>query len=199
MSSKLIIFSAPSGSGKTTIVKYLLTRQLNLEFSISVCSRIPRKGEINGKDYYFITTEEFKQKIATNQFIEWEEVYDGNYYGTLKTELERIWSNGNHVLFDIDVKGGINLKKIFKDQSLSVFVMPPSIEELKKRLLLRSSDDHSTIQKRIEKSVYEMTFADKFDIVLLNDNLLEAEEKAYNLVHDFILEIKKDVEGDEGT
>ncbi len=191
MTNKLIIFSAPSGSGKTTIVKYLLTRDINLEFSISACTRFPRKEEINGRDYYFITPEEFKQKIKDNQFVEWEEVYNGNYYGTLKTELERIWGNGNHVLFDIDVKGGLHLKKLFHDCSLSVFVMPPSIEELKKRLLLRSADDRETIQKRIDKSVYEMTFADKFDVVLLNDNLREAEENAYNIVRGFILKDKR--------
>jgi len=186
---KFIIFSAPSGSGKTTIVKYLLKSNLNLEFSISACTRLPREGEINGKDYYFITTEDFKQKIADNQFIEWEEVYKDNFYGTLKTEPERIWSNGNHVLFDIDVMGGIKLKKLFQDNTLSIFVKPPSIEELRNRLIIRSTDNENTIKKRIEKAVFELSFVDQFDIILLNDNLLEAEEKAYKLVSDYITAI----------
>ncbi len=186
MSNKLIIFSAPSGSGKTTIVRNLLKRNLSLEFSVSACTRKPRKGEIHGRDYYFISKEEFKQKIASDQFVEWEEVYEGSYYGTLKTEIERIWSNGNNVLFDIDVRGGLQLKSLFHDCSLCIFVMPPSIEELKRRLIYRSSDDTETINRRVEKAEYELGFSKQFDIVLLNEDLTEAEEKAYRIVYDFI-------------
>ena len=186
MSNKLVIFSAPSGSGKTTIVRNLLKRNLNLEFSISACTRQPRKGEINGIDYYFISTEEFKQKISEDQFVEWEEVYEGNYYGTLRSEIERIWKSGNNVLFDIDVKGGIRLKQMFNDCSLSIFVLPPSVDELKKRLIARSSDDYETINKRVEKAAFELTFSNMFDVILLNDNLQEAEERAFKIVFDFI-------------
>jgi guanylate kinase len=186
MTGKLIIFSAPSGAGKTTIVKYLLESGLPLEFSISACSRLPRTGETNGKDYYFLSVEEFQKKIKDNEFIEWEEVYPGNFYGTLKSELERIWKNGNHVLFDIDVKGGVNLKKLFPKQTLSIFVMPPSVEELEHRLRNRSTDDEATIRKRVDKAVYELKFADQFDIILINDVLQEAKNKTFNLVSEFI-------------
>ncbi len=186
MTGKLIIFSAPSGAGKTTIVKYLLESGLPLEFSISACSRSPRTGETHGKDYYFLSVDEFKEKIKNNEFIEWEEVYPGNFYGTLKSELERIWKNGNHVLFDIDVKGGINLKKLFPKQTLSIFVMPPSVQELENRLKNRSTDDETTIRKRVDKAVYELKFADQFDIVLVNDVLQDAKIKAFNLVSEFI-------------
>ena len=186
MNGKFVIFSAPSGAGKTTIVKHLLETELPLEFSISACSRNPRMGEINGKDYYFLSEDEFKTKIAQNEFIEWEEVYTGNYYGTLKSEVERIWSQGKHVMFDIDVKGGINLKKMFPDITLSVFVKPPSVAELEKRLRGRSTDDNETIRKRLDKAVYELSFADQFDVSLVNDNLDEAKEKAKQLVQDFI-------------
>lgn len=186
MTGKLIIFSAPSGAGKTTIVKHLLKSGLPLEFSISACSRSPRTGEIHGKDYYFLTVDEFKAKIKNNEFIEWEEVYPGNFYGTLRSEMDRIWKNGNHVLFDIDVKGGINLKTKFPAQTLSVFVMPPSVMELEKRLTGRSTDDEATIKKRLEKAVYELKYADQFDVVLINDILQEAQLKAFNLVSEFI-------------
>ncbi len=187
MFGKLIIFSAPSGSGKTTIVKYLLNSELPLEFSISATTRRPRNGEVNGKDFYFISLEEFKHKIAENEFLEWEEVYTGNFYGTLKTEIDRIWNNGKHVIFEIDVKGGMNLKKWFPNNSLSVFVMPPSVEELERRLWIRSTEDADSIRKRIEKAVYELTFADQFDTVLVNENLQVAKDKAFKLVADFIL------------
>ena len=186
MPGKLIIFSAPSGAGKTTIVKHLLCSELPLEFSISACSRSPRTGEINGKDYYFLSLEEFKQKIADDQFIEWEEVYAGNFYGTLKSELERIWGNGNHVLFDVDVKGGIHLKKRFPSNTLAVFVMPPSVKELEKRLINRSTDDAETIRKRVDKAVYELKYADQFDVVIVNDDLQDAKNKAFKLVSYFI-------------
>jgi|ERR1035437_8746886 guanylate kinase len=186
MTGKFIIFSAPSGAGKTTIVKNLLASGLPLEFSISVCSRSPREGEVNGKDYYFLSMDDFKEKIKNNEFIEWEEVYNGNYYGTLRSEIERIWKNGNHVLFDIDVKGGLNLKSKFPKETLSIFVMPPSVEELERRLVGRSTDDAETIHKRVEKSVYELKFADQFDIILVNDNLQEAQNKAFKIVSAFI-------------
>lgn len=186
MKGKLIIFSAPSGAGKTTIVKHLLNSGLPIEFSISACSRKPRTGEIHGKDYYFLSENDFKEKIEKQEFIEWEEVYAGNYYGTLKSELERIWQNGNHVLFDIDVKGGVNLKKKFGKNALSVFVMPPSVEELERRLINRSTDDAETIKKRVDKAVYELKFSDQFDVVIINDNLQEAQNKAYKLLSDFI-------------
>jgi guanylate kinase len=186
MTGKLIIFSAPSGAGKTTIVKHLLNSGLPLEFSISACSRSPREGEIHGKDYYFLTVDEFKKKIENNEFIEWEEVYSGNFYGTLRSEIERIWKNSNHVLFDIDVKGGINLKRKFPNQTLSIFVMPPSVKELEHRLTDRSTDDAATIRKRLDKAVFELKYADQFDVVLVNDILQEAQLKAYNLVSEFI-------------
>jgi guanylate kinase len=190
MLGKLIIFSAPSGAGKTTIVKHLLASGLPLEFSISACSRTPRTGEINGKDYYFLSAEEFKEKIERQEFIEWEEVYPGNFYGTLKSEVERIWKNGNHVVFDIDVKGGVNLKKLFPDITLSVFVMPPSVEELERRLVNRSTDDAATIRKRTDKAIYELKFADQFDVVLLNDNLQDAQNKVFKIVSEFIFNLK---------
>ena len=186
MTGKLIIFSAPSGAGKTTIVKHLLKSGLPLEFSISACSRSPRVGETHGKDYYFLSVEDFKEKIKNNEFIEWEEVYAGNFYGTLRSEMERIWGNGNHVLFDIDVKGGINLKNKFPADTLSIFVMPPSVKELEHRLTIRSTDDEATIRKRIDKAVFELKYADQFDVILINDVLEEAQQKAFNLVSDFI-------------
>lgn len=186
MKGKLIIFSAPSGAGKTTIVKHLLDSGLPLEFSISACSREPRVGEVNGKDYYFLSVNEFKSRIDKGEFIEWEEVYPGNYYGTLKSEPERIWKDSNHVLFDVDVKGGVHLKNLFGENALSVFVMPPSIEELERRLIIRSTDDKETIKKRVDKAVFELKFADQFDVIITNDNLLDAKNKAFKLVSDFI-------------
>ena len=182
MKGKFIIFSAPSGAGKTSIVKHLLESGLPLEFSISACSRCPRNGEIHGKDYYFLSTNEFKEKIKKNEFIEWEEVYQDNFYGTLKSEIERIWGHGNHIIFDIDVKGGLKLKKINPDRTLAIFVMPPSLEELEHRLVNRSTDDAATIRKRVEKAVYELKFADQFDIILVNDNLQDAQNKAFKIV-----------------
>jgi guanylate kinase len=188
MEGKLIIFSAPSGAGKTTIVKHLLASGLPLEFSISACSRKGRTGEVHGKDYYFLSVEEFKDKIAKNEFIEWEEVYAGNFYGTLKSEIERIWKDGKHVLFDIDVKGGMNLKKQYPEKSLSVFVMPPSYEELERRLVSRSTDDAATIRKRVDKAASEIKFAEKFDVILINRDLQIALEGAVSLVSKFINE-----------
>lgn len=184
---KCIIFSAPSGAGKTTIVHFLLKQDLGLEFSVSACSREPRGEEINGKDYHFLGLEGFKEKIKQNAFIEWEEVYTNNYYGTLKSEIERIWNNGHTVIFDVDVIGGLNLKRIFGDQALAIFVKPPSYEELEKRLRYRSTETEDKIRQRMAKANTELGFAKKFDVVLVNDNLEAACEKAKNLVEKFLI------------
>ena len=186
MKGKLIIISAPSGAGKSTIVKYLLDRGINLEFSISATTRKPRGEEKYGKEYYFISVEEFRRRIRDNEFVEWEEVYKDNLYGTLKSEIERIWSAGNHVLFDVDVKGGINLKKIFGDKAISIFIMPPSITELEKRLNTRGTDDSSKIKVRLAKAEEEINQAREFDHIIINDFLEEAEDEACSLIIDFI-------------
>jgi len=185
---KIVIFSAPSGSGKTTIVKHLLSKGLNMEFSVSACSRAPRGQEQNGVDYYFLTAEEFRQRIDNDEFVEWEEVYAGRFYGTLKTELTRIWSKGNHVLFDVDVKGGINLKKKFGDNALSVFVMPPSIDELRRRLVGRATDAPEEIERRIAKAEEEISYANQFDLIIVNDNLTTACKQAFEKVNKFLSE-----------
>ncbi len=186
MQGKLIIFSAPSGAGKTTIVKHLLSQGLPLEFSISACSRPLRNNEIDGKDYYFISVEEFREKIKKGEFIEWEEVYKDHYYGTLKSELKRIWDNEKHVIFDVDVKGGLNLKKQFHYRALAVFVMPPSLEVLEKRLRSRAADSEEKIRVRLEKAKREMENAEEFDVIIINDNLDEALKKAEKEVRKFI-------------
>lgn len=184
---KLIVFSAPSGSGKTTIVHHLLSHpELKLDFSISATSRPARGQEINGKDYYFISADEFKNHIEKNDFIEWEEVYKNNFYGTLKSEINRIWSNGQHVIFDIDVLGGLNIKNQFPEQTLAIFVQPPSIEEMEIRLRNRQTDTEEKIQERVAKASKEMVFAKDFDLILLNDDLETAKKKAYMLVSDFL-------------
>ncbi len=188
MSGKLIIFSAPSGSGKTTIVKYLLNKGFDLEFSISACNRTPRNNEVDGKDYYFLTTEDFKQKIANNEFVEWEEVYKGRFYGTLKSEVQRIWDKGNNVLFDVDVVGGVNIKKQYGEKALAIFVMPPSIEALQKRLTKRGTDSKIEIEKRLAKAEEEMRYAMQFDKVILNDELFLAKNEAEILLNDFLKE-----------
>ncbi len=185
---KLLIFSAPSGAGKTTIVKHLLKKKLKLEFSISACSRAIRGNEVDGKDYYFLGLNNFKKKIDNNEFIEWEEVYENNYYGTLKSELERIWEKGNNVIFDVDVKGGLNIKKFYKEKALSIFIMPPSIAELKKRLELRSTDSKESIDKRINKAKEEIEYASSFDVIIINKNLEKAFIEAENIVSKFINE-----------
>ena len=186
MEGKLIVFSAPSGSGKTTIVRHLLGLDLGLDFSISATSRAPRGQEVNGKDYHFISAEAFQKHIANDDFIEYEEVYTNNYYGTLKSEVERIWALGKHVVFDIDVIGGLNIKKKFPEQTLAIFVQPPSIEEMERRLRDRQTDSEEKIQERVAKASKEMKYATDFDIILVNDNLESAKEEAEALVKDFI-------------
>lgn len=184
---KLVIFSAPSGSGKTTIVHHLVSmNDLKLDFSISACTRKKRAGEIDGKDYYFLTIDQFRMKIDENEFVEWEEVYKNLYYGTLKSEVNRIWDNGKNVVFDVDVMGGLNLKRQFGEKALSVFVMPPSIEELQKRLEQRGTDTPDKIKGRMGKAKFEMKYADKFDSILINDNLENALKEAEQLVRAFL-------------
>ena len=183
---KLIIFSAPSGAGKTTIVKHLLKQDFCLEFSISATSRAPRHTETPGKDYYFLSSGEFQQRIEKDDFLEWEEVYAGTYYGTLKEEVERIRCQGKHVVFDVDVVGGLNIKDYYGDEALSVFVQPPSIEELRKRLVGRSTDSDEVIERRVAKAEYELTFAPKFDVVLLSEELHVTLGNAEKIVTDFI-------------
>lgn len=184
---KLIVFSAPSGSGKTTIVKHLLAQpELNLEFSISAATRSARDGETNGKDYYFISLEEFKKHINQEDFVEWEEVYRDNFYGTLKSEVERIWAQGKNVIFDIDVAGGLRIKKKFPEETLAVFVKPPSIDELKRRLKNRSTESEDKINMRIAKASVELATAPQFDTVIKNYDLDTAKQDAYNLVKEFI-------------
>ncbi len=183
---KMVIFSAPSGAGKTTIVKRLLKHYPDLEFSISACTRRKRMKEVNGRDYYFLTVNDFKEKIRNNDFIEWEEVYPDHFYGTLKSEVYRIWEKGKHVIFDVDVVGGLNIKKQFGTQALSLFVKPPSIEELNKRLINRSADSKENIQKRVAKAEQEMTYAEQFDIVIINENLDIATGEVITVVSNFL-------------
>ena len=186
MKGKLIIFSAPSGAGKTTIVHKVLQSRNDLEFSVSACSRPKRTNEQDGKDYYFISAEDFKQKIDNGEFLEWEEVYINSYYGTLKSELERIWNKGRHVIFDVDVVGGLDLKEVFREDALAVFVSPPSVEALEQRLRNRSSETEDKIAVRVAKATAEMTFAPKFDVVLVNDHLETALAEAEQLVRSFL-------------
>lgn len=184
---KLIVFSAPSGSGKTTIVHHLLSfPELKLDFSISATSRPSRGKEIDGKDYYFISADQFKNHVENNDFVEWEEVYHNNFYGTLKSEIKRIWSNGKNVIFDIDVKGGLNIKKQYPEQTLAIFVQPPSIEEMEIRLRNRQTDTEEKILERVAKAAKEIKFANDFDVILLNDDLEIAKQKAFDLVDTFL-------------
>ncbi len=185
--NKLIIISAPSGAGKTTIVKEVMQKtSLNLMFSISATSRQPRDYEINGKDYYFLSVDDFKEKIKQNQFVEWEEVYENQFYGTLNSEVERIWALNKNIIFDVDVKGGINIKKAHPENSLSIFIKPPSVEELKNRLQNRGTETEASLQKRIDKAKYEMTFAPQFDITITNDKLDIAVQNTISAISKFI-------------
>jgi guanylate kinase len=182
LEGKLIIFSAPSGSGKTTIVKQLLANNPNLGFSISACTRDKRgRAETDGQDYYFLTPDEFRQKINEDAFVEWEEVYPGTYYGTLKSEIERIWASGKHVIFDVDVKGGLALKNYYQERALAVFVKVPSLEVLEARLRTRGTETEESLSKRINKMKFEWSFQDKFDVILLNDQLDDAVLEAQRL------------------
>lgn len=183
---KLVIFSAPSGSGKTTIVRELLKRFDCFEFSISATSRKPRGQEQHGVDYYFMTNEEFKAHVENDDFVEWEEVYQGTCYGTLKAEMNRIWDNGHVILFDVDVMGGINLKRLFGEDACSVFIMPPSVEELERRLRGRGTDAEDVIIKRIAKAEFELSKADAFDHVVVNDDLQEAVDTTAAIIADFL-------------
>ncbi len=184
---KLFVFSAPSGSGKTTIVHHLLNqKELNLDFSISATSRPKRGKEIDGKDYHFISQEQFEEFIKKDDFVEWEEVYQDNFYGTLKSEIERIWAEGKHVIFDIDVIGGLRIKNKFPEKTLAIFVQPPSMEEMEKRLRNRKTDTEEKIQERVAKAARELKFAKDFDVILINDDLETAKKDAEILVNDFI-------------
>ena len=183
---KCVIFSAPSGAGKTTIVHHLLGQNIGLEFSVSACSREPRPNEVNGKDYYFLGVEGFKQKIDEDAFVEWEEVYTDNFYGTLRSEVERIWKNGKAVIFDVDVIGGLNLKKIFGENALAVFVEPPSVDELEKRLRGRSTETEEKIAQRLAKAREEISYSEQFDVILINDDLEKACDQAEMLVKTFL-------------
>lgn len=183
---KVIIFSAPSGAGKTSIVRALLSKIAALEFSVSACSRAPRPNESHGKDYFFIPTQEFKHKISNGDFLEWEEVYTNHFYGTLNSELSRIWSESKIVIFDVDVKGGISIKEKLGDAALSIFVMPPSIDELENRLRSRKTESEDKIQQRISKANEELEDAKHFDVVLENDNFDIAVEEAESIVKNFI-------------
>lgn len=186
MSNKVVIFSAPSGSGKSTIVNHILKRHPEMEFSVSATSRAPRGQEKNGVEYRFFTVDEFRKMIAEDKFVEFEEVYAGSYYGTLKSEVQRIWDKGHVIIFDVDVKGGVNLKKYFGEKALSVFIQAPSVEELRKRLIARGTDSAEAIKKRVAKAAEEMTYADKFDSIIVNDDLQTAYNEADTLVDSFL-------------
>lgn len=183
---KLFVFSAPSGSGKTTLVKHLLTQNLPLGFSISATSRSPRGQEIEGVDYYFLSQEAFQKKIEEDAFVEYEEVYNGAFYGTLRSEVERLWTEGKHVLFDIDVVGGLNIKEQFPEETLAIFVQPPSLEELENRLRKRGTETEDKIQQRLDKSAKELIYSQDFDVILVNDNLNTAKQEVVRLVKQFL-------------
>ncbi len=183
---KVLIISAPSGAGKSTLVSHLLEAGLPLMFSVSATSRKPRGNEVDGREYYFITAAEFRRRVRRGEFVEWQEVYRDHYYGTLRKEIERIYSEGKIPLFDVDVMGGINLKKIFGEDALSVFVMPPSVEELRKRLIRRGTDSPDKIEMRVEKAASEILLADRFDLVIINDRLEEACAEIMKIVTEFI-------------
>ena len=183
---KLIIFSAPSGSGKTTLVHYVMEKIPKLSFSVSATSRPPRPGEKDGVDYYFISVEDFRRKIKEGAFVEWQEVYENQYYGTLKSEVEKIRVRGHSVVFDVDVKGGVNIKKIYRDQALAIFVKPPSLKVLEERLRRRSTEDEESLRKRLERAAFELGFESRFDKVVVNDQLEKAQQEALHLVREFL-------------
>lgn len=182
----ILIFCAPSGSGKSTLENYLLDKRDDLEFSISATTRAPRGQEVNGKEYYFITNEEFEKLIAEDKFVEYQQVYSGTYYGTLRSEIDRILSKGHHVVFDVDVKGGMNLKRIFGDQAVSIFIVPPSIEELRRRLIGRATDSPEKIEERVAKATEELTYKPYFDIHIINNNLEQAKADLDEAVKQYI-------------
>jgi len=186
MTEKAIIISAPSGAGKTTIVRHLLSVIPELDFSVSACSREKREGETDGRDYHFISADEFRKKIENDEFVEWEEVYPGSYYGTLKSELRRIWEKGCFPIFDVDVVGGLNLKKYFGDNGLAIFIQPPSLDELTNRLIGRNTENEESLQKRLIKTEHEMKFAGKFDQIVVNKNLDSACDQSVCLVTAFL-------------
>lgn len=186
MAGKLIIFSSPSGAGKTTVVKHLLQKEFDLEFSVSATSREPRKGETNGKDYYFLSEKEFRQKVEEEEFLEWEEVYQGILYGTLKSEVNRIGNKGKNIVFDVDVVGGLNIKNYYGKKALAVFIKPPSVAELKKRLQNRSTETEDKINMRLAKAEKELDFAHRFDVVIVNDRLQETLIKAEQVISEFL-------------
>lgn len=186
MEGKCIILCAPSGAGKTSITKYLLNQELGLEFSISACNREKRENEVDGVDYYFLSTEDFKKRIENDEFVEWEEVYKDSFYGTLKTEVNRIWNKGKNVIFDVDVEGGLSLTKHFGEKALAIFIKPPSIEVLEQRLRNRGTEDEVLIQKRMSKAEEELGYSKWFDTIIVNENLEEAKEEALNFVKSFL-------------
>lgn len=186
MKPKMIIISAPSGAGKTTLVKYLLSEFTEIEFSISACSRPKREDEKHGVEYYFLSADDFRMKIKNKEFVEWEEVYAGSFYGTLRSEVDRIWEKGHHVIFDVDVVGGLNIKKQFTDSALAVFIMPPSIEVLEQRIRKRQSDSEEQIAERVKKAEWEMRFAPEFDMTVVNNEITIARIELAKIVREFL-------------
>lgn len=187
MKGKIIIISAPSGCGKSTIIGEIMDRgNVELQFSVSATNRLPRKGETDGVNYYFLSTDDFLAKVAANEFVEFEEVYPGRFYGTLKSEIVRTIENGNNVVLDIDVKGGINVKKLFGDTAVTIFIMPPSVQALKERLINRGTDSPEVIKQRVEKAEYEISFAGEYDYTVVNDNLETAVDEVEKIIKDFI-------------
>jgi len=188
MTGKLIVISAPSGAGKTTLVKALLSQKPNLVFSVSAASRDKRAHETDKKDYYFISVEEFKNKIEKGEFLEWQEVYPNQYYGTLLSEIDRIWASGNHVIFDVDVLGGLNIKKHFGSRAFTIFIKPPSMEHLQQRLQKRGTETEESLQKRLSKASFELSFEDQFDVVIVNDNIQTAQQEIVEAIEKFLNE-----------